>query len=298
MRFLPNPARLAPAALFVPGPACAQVFNIHDENYTLGHLLNDLLWTVALLVAAVAAIYYANRTLHRLFGTHRDRLVTRYAMMSAVVLAVLFLLIILLPFTPENRSSVLTLFGISLSALIALSSTSITGNALAGMLLRPIWNLKEGQYLTIDGVFGRIERIELLRVEMRTELGERISFPSTHVLMHHVKQMPAETAVISTSVSLGFDVDPSVVKPLLEQAATAAGVTGASVWVQEIEDYSVVYQIHGRPATPDRLNESRSRLNWAVLEKLHGAGIEIASPDLVSARMFGKSHVFMPTVKN
>lgn len=54
------------------------------------------------------------------------------------------------------RNQLLQLFGVVLSATIALASTSFLGNALAGIRLRVVAAFKAGDFLRVGEQFGRV----------------------------------------------------------------------------------------------------------------------------------------------
>ena len=63
----------------------------------------------------------------------------------------------------------LQLYGIVLSATIALSSTTLVGNAMAGIMLRTLRNFSPGDYVHVGDYFGRISEMDLLHTEIQTE---------------------------------------------------------------------------------------------------------------------------------
>ncbi len=59
-------------------------------------------------------------------------------------------------------------------------------------------------------------------------------------------------------------------------------------------DFSVTYKVGGLLNDLARLLETHSQLRAAVLDKLHGAGIEVVSPAVETSRAFPADHAFIP----
>jgi hypothetical protein len=71
---------------------------------------------------------------------------------------------------------------------------------------------------------------------------------------------------------------------LLIGAVEATGLDRGFVQVRELLDHAVVYRVAGWLEDVSELPFAGSRLRSAILDHLHGAGIEIASPSLMGQR--------------
>jgi len=265
--------------------AQAQDIGLTHPDYALSHFLRDSLLTIIALGVCTGSVYFIFRRLNRIYQGHGDNILTKYMIMVLVILGATLVLIITLPFTNDNRSGILTILGIAVSALIAMSSTTLLSNAISGVLLRPVWHLKPGDYFQMNELFGRITHVELLRVSLVTETGVHISIPAHNILTQPSSTFTPQQAVISVDVSLGFDADIKDVKLALAEAAKTAGLSSVIIHVLEIGDFSILYQVLGKPQDPTHLMAGKSTLAQAVIKTLNTAGIEIASPHLTDARI-------------
>ena len=68
----------------------------------------------------------------------------------------LLAIIVVLPLSDNSRGQLLGLIGILFSAAIALSSTTLLGNAMAGLMLRSIRNIRPGDFIQVGKHFGRV----------------------------------------------------------------------------------------------------------------------------------------------
>lgn len=201
----------------------------------------------------------------------------------------------MLPISDSLRGQILSLLGILLSAAIALSATTFLGNALAGILLRNVRSFKIGDYIYIDEHFGRISGRGLFHLEIQTENRDLLTLPNLYVTNNPVKVMRDSGTIISTEVSLSYDVPRTRIEEVLLAAASAAELEEPFVQVISLGDFSVVYRVNGLLLDVKPLLSARSRLNGKILDALHNAGIEIVSPNFMNTRNVEQS-IFIPKV--
>ncbi len=285
---------VAIGAIMVAGPAFAEVIGVNDPNYTFTRFLIEFFQTLLVVAIIAAAMYGTNRWLSKIYAERGHLVFIKHSIMIGLALFFTLAMIIFMPFSDENRSSLLAVFGISLSALIALSSTTVTGNAIAGMLLRPMWRIQNNDFARIGDHFGRVTSIHLLRVELQTDQGTLVSFPAMYVISNPIEVLRRESTVISATVSLGYDVPRKQVEHLLLEAAEQTGLQKHFVLVQELGDFAVTYSVQGVLENFDHYLQKRSLLLSNVLDVLHDAEVEIASPNLMNTRMSDKTDVLIP----
>lgn len=263
-------------------------------DWLLTYVLEPLL-LVAVLIACLAGI---NRLLARYQKGHPERSLHRQLVMLAAALTAIFLLIIFLPIGETLRGQILSLLGILLSAAIALSSTTFLGNALAGILLRNVRSFRSGDFIYIKDHFGRVSGRGLFHIEIQTEDRDLVTLPNLFVTNNPVKVTRESGTIISAEVSLGYDVPHAQVEELLQQAAAAADLEEPFVYILELGDFSVRYRVNGMLANVRQLLSARSRLNAAILDTLHGSGVEIVSPTFMNTRdVAGKKFAARPQGK-
>lgn len=196
----------------------------------------------------------------------------------------LLLITLALPLSDATRGQVLSLIGLIITALIALSSTTLVANMMAGVLLRIVNSLRPGDFIRVGEHFGRVSERGLFHIEMQTEDRDLMTLPNMHLITNPVTVVHDTGTIISATVSLGYDVHRRHIEKLLKQAATDAELNDAFVQILELGDFSVVYRIAGRLDDVSSLITSRSRLRACMLDVLHGDGIEIVSPTYMNQR--------------
>lgn len=257
-------------------------------------LIDSLLaWSaplLAVLLATVAAIWIALRAIPARTATRIFRQLT----ILALVLAANVLLVLALPLDPELRGQLLSLFGLVLTAIIALASTTLVANAMAGLMLRAVGSFHPGDYLSIEGHFGRVTEQGLLHTEIQTEDRDLMTLPNLYLISHPVKVVSARGTLVSTDVSLGYDAPRRTVRDALVAGAGQAGLAEPFVQIKGLLDHAVAYRVSGFLEDVDSLVSRRTELNAAVLDSLHAAGLEIVSPAFMNQRQLAPAQTIMP----
>mgnify|MGYP001068713691 CR=1 FL=1 len=217
---------------------------------------------------------------------------------SASVILALIILLIALPIKDSLRGQLFSLLGIMVSAIIALSSTTIVGNIMAGLMLRSIHSFNIGDFIKIDSLFGRVSEIDLLHVEIQTEDRDLQTLPNLFLINQPFTVIHSTGTVISSEVSLGYDIGRKKLEKLLLEAAETAELKDPFVQIMALGDFSISYRVGGMLTEVKHVISSRSKLRSAILDVLHRHEIEIASPTLMNQRQFPKETRFIPPASN
>jgi small-conductance mechanosensitive channel/FtsZ-binding cell division protein ZapB len=221
----------------------------------------------------------------------------RQQSLIALLVGVLVVAVVLeLPIAEAARGQLLSLLGILLTAAIALSSTTVLGNAMAGLMLRSIRNFRPGDFIVVDGHRGRVSDLGLLRTEIQTERRNLTTLPNLYLVTKPVTVVRSSGTFISATVSIGYDEPRERVAECLKRAAGGAGLTDPFVFVLELGDFSIVYQAAGYLEEVKYLLSAESALRECMLDALHTAGIEIVSPTFMNQRRLDPGDAVIPRV--
>lgn len=253
-----------------------------------------LVQVTIIAIALGAAFYYANKRLRSYF-TERPHLKFRYQMIqiAGALLAVLFI-ILFMPFGDTLRGQLLRLYGLIFSATIALSSTTLVGNIMAGLMLKAIGNCRPGNFITVGDYFGRISEMDILHTEIQTEERDLTTLPNLYLITNPVRVMRTSGTLLSVEVSLGYDVPRQIVEELLIKAAEDTGLDSPYVQIRSLGDYSVSYQVSALLKDVKRLLDKRRELRAKTMDVLHNEGIEIVSPSFMNTRALQEDKNFIP----
>jgi small-conductance mechanosensitive channel len=224
--------------------------------------------------------------------------ISQQLLIAALVGVLLVMVILQLPIGEAERGQLLSLLGILVTAAIALSSTTLIGNAMAGLMLRSIRNFRTGDFIVVDGHRGRVSVVGLLRTEIQTERRNLTTLPNLYLVTNPVTVVRASGTFISATVSLGYDVPREKIETCLVEAAESAGLTEPFVFVLELGDFSITYQAAGFLEEVKYLISAESELRECILDSLHRAGIEIVSPTFMNQRQLAAERVFIPEVRH
>lgn len=262
-------------------------------------LLNYFLGPLAVVVVLFSCLIGLNLLLNRLQEARPERTFHRQVVMLVATLIALVLLVILLPVSEATRGQILSLLGIVISATIALSATTFLGNALAGVLLRNVRSFQTGDFIYINDQFGRVSARGLFHIEIQTQDRDLVTLPNLYVTNNPVKVTRESGTIVSAEISLGYDVPHNQIETLLLQATTDAGLQDPFVYIIRLGDFSVLYRANGMLTDVKQLLSARSRLNGAILDSLHLAGVEIVSPNFMNTRdVTGQTFSAQPLIKN
>lgn len=209
---------------------------------------------------------------------------SRQLVLLAIIAVCVVLTIIALPVPDSTQDQLLSLVGLVTTAVIGLSSTTFVAHVIAGFMLRSTKSFKVGDFLKIGDHFGRVTERGLMHTEIQTEDRDLTTLPNLHLITHPYTVVRASGTIVSAEVGLGYGVHHAVLEPLLLSAAGQAGLGEPFVRVMSLDDFTVTYRVSGLLSDPRQLITTRSRLHQAVLDTLHGRGIEIMSPSFMAQR--------------
>jgi small-conductance mechanosensitive channel len=249
---------------------------------------------VLTIVLLGAATRFANSRLVKHFEGKPHLAVRRQLLQIGGLVLLVLLLILFLPLEARLRGQLLSLFGIVLSATIALSSTTLVGNVMAGIMLKTIGTCRPGNYITVGNHFGRVTAMDLMHTELQTEQRDLTTLPNIYLVTHPVRVMRTSGTLLSVDLSLGYDVSRHEIEKQLLAAASATGLESPFVQIRDLGDFSVTYQVSGLLTEINKLIDKRRELRSRTMDALHEAGIEIVSPTFMNTRAFDRDDAFIP----
>ena len=247
--------------------------------------------TLVLTIAIAGALHY---WMERRKSASAGHGVRSQLILLAVTALGLVAVVLMLPISDNFRGEILKLIGIVLSAGIALSSTTILGNMLAGLMLRSLRSFRAGDFISVEDHFGRVSERGLFHTEIQTEERSLTTLPNLYLVTNPVTTLRSSGTIVSATVSLGYDVPRGRIEELLVEAARNAELEDPFVSTMELGDFSVTYRIAGLLTEVKSLITARSRLKGKVVDSLHEGGIEIVSPTFMNTRALSPDQAIVP----
>ncbi len=249
--------------------------------------------TLALLGFSLCYVAYDRFSKKRIEAGKMTRIGSQLVFVTLSVLG-LAAFILSLPIAESLKAQLFSLIGIVISATIALSSTTLMGNALGGIMLNGINSLKAGDFIQVNEYAGRITERGLLHVEIQSEDRNLTVLPNLYLVTHPYRIIHSKGTIISVVVSLGYDVNRKLIEKTLIEAATNAGLESPFMQITQLGDFSVNYKISGVLKEVKQRVTAQTELHKHVLDALHGADIEIVSPTFMNTLVREKHHRAMP----
>ena len=240
--------------------------------------------STGVLIGLLVVVLFVHNRLLAFYSKKPGQQHSRQLIMIGIYLFAAILAITLMPFSDEMQWQLLSFLAILLSATIALSSTALVGNVMAGVMLRSQRNFRPGDYIRIGDHFGRISNTDLLHVEIQTEDHSLTSLPNLYLATNPVEVLRSSGTILHVKVSLGYEIPRSKVEEVLLMAAEETGLIKPFVQILSLDDFSVSYQISGLLTEIEYLIDTRRKLRARVLDQLHAVGIEIVSPSAMNTR--------------
>ncbi|MBI9071296.1 MAG: mechanosensitive ion channel [Melioribacteraceae bacterium] len=263
----------------------------------MNEIIKELLLYWGGFVVVVIIIVFAYIFNNWLFNKKKQEkgTITRQLISVLIFLIGALVFTIALPIDHSIKGQIISLIGIVLSAALALSSTTIIGNALAGLMNNSIKNFKLGDFIKIENNFGRVTKKGLFRTEIQTEDRNLTTLPNIYLASQPIKIVRDSGTIISTTVSLGYDINHSTIKKLLLNAAEESGLTEPYVFIETLGDFSITYRVHGILIDINKYFTTHSILNEKVIDNLHKNEIEIVSPAFMNQRQVNETR-FIPII--
>lgn len=254
-----------------------------------------LLPPVGTVIVVVLALLIVQRTLRRSEANVSGRQFRNQVIMILLTAIGLLVVILVIPMGDTMRGQVLSLIGILLSAAIALSSTTVLGNAMAGIMMRSVRNFRIGDFIRTGEHFGRVSERGLFHTEIQTADRELTTLPNLYLVTHSVTTIRTSGTIVSTTVSLGYGVPRTRIEELLLEAAKKAELSDPFVHIVELGDFAVTYRVAGLLTEVKRFISMQSVLRECVMDSLHDGGIEIVSPTFMNTRALAAGTAVIPT---
>ncbi|MDD4756227.1 MAG: mechanosensitive ion channel [Prolixibacteraceae bacterium] len=259
-------------------------------------ILESLLEPAGILLIIIILMTLNSRVFSKFQSASTDKNIIKKTISFFIVLFGTLALILSLPIDKSTKGQILSFLGIIITAGIALSSTNVLGNLIAGIMNNSMNRFRNGDLIKIGDLHGRVTKKSIFHTEIQLEDSNFMTLPNLYIANNPVKLTRKINTVISTTVSLGYDVSRYDIEEALKDAATETGLTDPYVYIISLGDFSVVYKIHGFLDDSNKFFSTSSQLNAKVMDKLHEKNIEIVSPTFMNQRRV-ENNRFIPQIK-
>lgn len=251
---------------------------------------------VAIVVVFLVILLLINSWFFKRVKSQTEAIKTvRRSVSFLIVFVGILVFVLMLPIDKNLKGQILSFLAIITSAAIALSSTTILGNLIAGVMNNSMNRFRNGDLIKVGDLTGRVTKKSVFHIEIQLEDSNFVTIPNLYIVSNPIKLTRKSNTVISSTVSLGYEIPRIKVEKALKSAALLAGLTDPYVYITELGDYSISYKIHGFLDNSDSFFSKQSMLKAFMLDSLHKNNIEIVSPSFMNQRKVDQQ-VFIPKI--
>ena len=193
------------------------------------------------------------------------------------------------PYLPGSNSEAVKGLSLLLGVMVSLGSTGIMSQAMSGLVVIYSRSLAVGDSIRCGDVEGVVSEVGILSTKLITLRGAEVTLPNNVVVAGGVRNFSrlnhGEGALLSTTVTIGYDAPWRQVEALLVGAAARTGGLLAAVppyvLQRSLADFYVTYDLVARLANPVDRPQVLSELHGHIQDAFNEAGVQIMSPHYV-----------------
>ena len=202
----------------------------------------------------------------------------------------IFALTIAYPYIPGSGSNAFKGVSVFAGLMFSLGSTGFINHLMSGLVITYSGSMHVGDYISINDIEGVVRELGPMSTKIVTLKNELLNIPngvvtSTHVT-NYTRLSGKDGAIVSTSVTIGYDAPWRQVHALLIQAAEKIALIRNSpapfMLQRALSDFYVVYELRFYLNLPSQKLSALSALHAAIQDGFNEAGVQIMSPNFVS----------------
>lgn len=261
------------------------------------HFLGSYTSTILAVLGTIVLVVAIHLIFRKTLESSKRWPYQRQLLVFLIVLIGMFLSIALLPIDNDVKNQILSVLGILLSAIIALSSTTLVSNAMAGIMLRITHEFRGGDFIEVGSLVGRVTDLGIFHTEIQLITRDVVSIPNLSLVQQAVHVTRRDGTFINLSVSIGYTVTRAEVEEALLEASERCGLSDGFVFIEAFLDHAISYRLYGLLDESGERLSKLSELHKTVLDVFCERKIEIASPSLTDRREFAPESTYLPKMQ-
>jgi len=216
-------------------------------------------------------------------GSWRERMPKLFADLARVALVAIGAMVIYSKVWGREIQGVLTALGVG-SVVIGLALQEPLGNIVSGLMLLFEQPLKVGDWVSAEGVTGKVIEINWRSVHIQTSTRELRIVPNVRLYKGAFSNLSRPTAVRTEALQIGFSYDdpPNKVKQVLQSLlAETPGILrdpAPAVRTVDYADFSIIYRVAFSVARQEDLAATRDLFMTRLWYAVRRAGLTIPFP--------------------
>jgi len=207
----------------------------------------------------------------------------------ATVLIWIFALVVAYPYIPGSGTEAFKGITVLIGLMVSLGSAGIVGQVLGGIVVVYTRAFQTGDYVKIDTYEGTILEIGVLSTKIKTLHNEEVTIPNAVLLsatttnFSRYARKAGENALISTTVTIGYDTPWRQVHAILEMAAERTEMIQATppprILQKALSDFYVEYTLIVAIEHAEERYIVLSQLHANIQDVFNEYGVQIMSPN-------------------
>lgn len=193
------------------------------------------------------------------------------------------------PYLPLAESDAFKGLSVMFGFMLTLGSAGIVTQLMSGLVLIYSRALHVGDFVSIGEVVGVVKEMGALSTKVINMRNEEITIPNAVLVGNPIKNYTSngvvEGALLSTSVTIGYDTPWRQVHAMLIKAAEATGGlrTQPQPFVRQksLQDFYVEYELFAYVDRPLERVHILSELHANIQDQFNSHGVQIMSPHFV-----------------
>lgn len=204
----------------------------------------------------------------------------------AVVAIWLFGVTVAYPYIPGSDTDAFKGVSVFAGLMISLGSAGLVNQVMSGLVVVYARALKPGDFVEVGETVGLVSEVGLLSTKIVTPKREEITIPNAVLIggtiTNYSKLAAPDGAVVSTTVTIGYDAGwRQVQELLLAAAARTDGVRELPepfVLQRSLSDFYVEYELRFHIERPEARVRVLSALHAEIQDAFNAARVQIMSP--------------------
>ena len=194
------------------------------------------------------------------------------------------------PYLPGSGTEAFKAVGVFAGLLISLGSAGVVGQVMSGVVLMYSRGLRQGEFVRIKDIEGRVIEVGLLSTKLETPKRQEVTIPNGVLVsneIHNFSRLAEETGALAwTSVTIGYDTPWRQVEAMLVEAAGRTEELrrkpGPFVLQTALSDFYAEYQLNVYLKTPDAKPRALASLHQHIQDVFNEYGVQNMSPHYVA----------------
>jgi small-conductance mechanosensitive channel len=200
----------------------------------------------------------------------------------------LFAVVMAYPYLPGAQTEAFKGLSVLLGVMVSLGSTSVIGQALAGLILTYTRTIRPGEYVRVAEHEGTVTVMGAFTTRIRTGLGEELVLPNSvitaNVTKNYSRAVQGTGYIVDTTVTIGYDTPWRQIEAMLIEAARRTpGILAdptPRVFQTALSDFYPEYRLVAQaiPSTASSRAEVLTTLHANIQDVFNEHGVQIMSP--------------------